>query len=116
MNKQRGLALSSLIFWCIGIALVALIGMKVVPSVMEYQTILKAIKTIASGSSNQSTVADIRKSYAGYASVNNISSVQPNDLEITKEGGVVVLSFSYEKRIPLFANVSLVIDYAGSSN
>jgi hypothetical protein len=29
--------------------------------------------------------------------------------------GAVVIGFDYEKRIPLFANVSLVIDYKGST-
>lgn len=116
MNKQRGLALSSLIFWCIGIALVALIGMKVVPSVMEYQTVLKTVKTVANEAGSQSTVADIRKSFSRYDEVNDFPSISAEDLEITKVGGEVVVSFSYEKRIPLFANVSLVIDYAGSSN
>ncbi|WP_026685357.1 DUF4845 domain-containing protein [Azovibrio restrictus] len=116
MNKQRGLALSSLIFWCIGIALVALIGMKVVPSVIEYKTVLNTVKTVANEAGAQSTVADIRKAFDKYDNVNDFQSVSAQDIEITKEGGQIVVSFSYEKRIPLFANVSLVIDYAGSSN
>lgn len=116
MNKQRGLALSSLILWCIAIALAALVGMKVVPSVLEYQSIIKAVKTVAKESSDQSTVADVRKAFGKYADVDNFSSVSAEDLEVSKDGGTIVVAFSYEKRIPLFANVSLVIDYSGSSN
>lgn len=116
MNKQRGLALSSLILWCIAIALAALVGMKVVPSVLEYQSITKAAKTVAKEAGAESTVADVRKAFGNYADVNDFTSVRPEDLEITKDGGMIVVAFSYEKRIPLFANVSLVIDYSGSSN
>jgi len=38
------------------------------------------------------------------------------DLEVTKEGNDIVVSVAYPKRIPLFGNVSLVIDFAASSN
>jgi hypothetical protein len=41
--------------------------------------------------------------------------VKPQDLEITKEGNEIVVSFAYEKRIPLFYNISVLIDFAGSS-
>jgi len=33
----------------------------------------------------------------------------------TKDGGKIVIEFGYEKRIPLFWNVSLLIDYKGST-
>lgn len=36
-------------------------------------------------------------------------------LEVTKDGGKIVIEFGYEKRIPLFWNVSLLIDYKGST-
>jgi hypothetical protein len=48
--------------------------------------------------------------------VSNFTKVEPVDLEITKEdGGEVVVRFAYLDKIPLFANVSLAIDYEGSS-
>ncbi|MGB4467074.1 MAG: DUF4845 domain-containing protein [Azovibrio sp.] len=116
MNKQSGLALSTLIVWGIGIALLALIGMKVVPSVLEYQGVLKTVKTIVNEASPAATVADIRAAFSRYDDVNDYPSVDAKDLEITKDAGQLVVSFAYEKRIPLFANVSLVIDFSGSSN
>ncbi|MBL8418370.1 MAG: DUF4845 domain-containing protein, partial [Dechloromonas sp.] len=36
MKYQRGVALSGLIFWGIIIALVAILGMKVAPTTIEY--------------------------------------------------------------------------------
>ena len=44
MKHQRGLALSQLIFWGIIIALAAVLGMKVVPTTVEYYKILKDAK------------------------------------------------------------------------
>ena len=36
-------------------------------------------------------------------------------LDVSKERGKIVASFDYDKRIPLFGNVSLVINYKGST-
>ena len=34
---------------------------------------------------------------------------------VVADGGKIVASFDYDKKIPLFANVSLVINYKGST-
>ena len=114
-KKQAGLALSGLIFWGIVVAMVAVTGMRVVPSVVEYQSILKSARSVANEAGEQAAVADIRAAFNRFRDVNGFDAVRGEDLEIAKEGGKVVISFAYEKKIPLFANVSLVIDYKGST-
>lgn len=114
MKYQRGVTLSGLLVWCFILFFVALLGMKVVPTVMEYYKIVKNIKTVAGNAAPEATVSDIRKSFDKYADVDYLE-FKSNQLDISKEDGKVVIEFAYEKRIPLFANVSLVIDYAGSS-
>lgn len=116
MKRQAGLALSTLVIWCVVIALGALLGMKLVPAFIEYQSLLKTVKTVVSEAPAEATVADIRKAFSKYDQINDFPSVDAQDLEITKEAGQIVVSFSYEKRIPLVANMSLVIDFSGSSN
>lgn len=115
MNRQRGVSLSGMLFWSIGIALVALLGMKVFPSVTQYFSILKAVKSVA-GSASGMTVPEIRKSFDRHASTGYITDINGSEIDISKDGNGVVISFAYEKRIPLFANVSLLIDYQGSSS
>jgi len=115
MNNQRGVALSGLLFWGIIITLVAVLGMKVGPEYLEYFKILKSVKSISAGAASQ-TVPEIRAAYDRYADVNYISTLKGTDLDISKENNNVVISFAYERRIPLFYNVSLVIDFEGSSS
>ncbi len=45
-----------------------------------------------------------------------MKSITGQDLEVTKEGGELVISFAYTKKVPLFKNVSLVFDFEGASN
>jgi hypothetical protein len=60
-------------------------------------------------------VAEIRKAFDRRANVDAITVVTPGELEISKDGGELVISFAYAKTIPLFANVSLLIDFAAST-
>jgi len=115
MRNQRGVALSGLLFWGIIIALVAVLGMKVAPEYLTYFKILKATKAIANSSSGK-TVPEIRASFGKYMDVEHVSTITPADLDISKEGNDIVIGFNYEKRVPLFYNISLLIDFQGSSS
>ncbi len=114
MRKQSGITLSGVLVWGIIIALVAVLGMKVVPEYVSYYKILKATKAVAAEAKDK-TVSEIRTSFGKYLEVEHESTIKPSDLDISKEGNQVVIAFNYEKRIPLFANVSLLIDFSGSS-
>ena len=48
MKKQRGVALSGLLFWSVILVLVAVLGMKVLPTYIEYTKILKDAKATIS--------------------------------------------------------------------
>ena len=114
-KKQLGVTLTGLMVSSVLIAIVALFGLKVVPEVMEYRTIMSAVKQVASGSNASTSVADVRKAFDRQANVDYISSIKGEDLEVTKDGATIVISFEYEKRIPLVANATLLLDFTGSS-
>ena len=114
-NSQRGV--SFLVIFLIGalLALVAVGAMKVGPAYGDFSTAKKAIVAIAASEGRTGSVAEIRKAFDRRAAVDNITVVTPGELEISKEGGDVVISFTYAQKIPLFANVSLLIDFAAST-
>lgn len=114
MKYQRGVAMSGLLLWSLIIIVLAVFGMKVVPSVIVYYKTLKDIHAVSTQASPDASVADIRKAYEKYADI-DVLELPSSQLDISKNNGKVVIEFSYEKRIPLLANVSLLIDYKGSS-
>jgi len=114
MKYQRGVALSGLIFWGIILVLVAVLGMKVAPTAIEYFKILKDSKAVVAQVGPDATVADVRKSFDKFAEIDMLE-FSGSQLDISKDGGKVVIEFAYEKRIHLFWNVSLLIDYKGST-
>ena len=114
MKKQRGVALSGLIVWGIIIAISSMLGMKVAPDVIDFYKIRKNVKATAMNA-NGKTVPEIRNIFDRYANVDGIRDFEGKDLDISKEGNAIVITFAYERRVPLFANVSLLIDFSGSS-
>ena len=115
MNDQRGLALSALLIWGIVIGLVAILVIRVLPDVIEYYKIRHAVKAVAADSGGK-TVSEIRQAYGKYAEVEHIKTFTPAELDVFKQDNQVVVAFSYERRIPLAGNVSLLIEFQGSAS
>jgi hypothetical protein len=111
-KRQRGLSLIGLLFWAVLVAMVALVVIRVLPTINEYTTIQRAVKKIAQES--PATVAEARKAFERQKDIEySISSIGPQDLQITKENDKVVIRFDYNKEIPLFEPVYLLIKYSG---
>ena len=114
-NKQRGI--SFLVVFLIGVvlALVAVGAMKIAPAYQDFMTAKKDMLAVAGSEGRTGSVVDIRKAFDRRADIDSITVVTGADLDISKDGGDTVISFAYTKKIPLFANVSLLIDFAASS-
>ncbi len=113
-NKQTGVSISGLIVVLVILAVLALFGFKVGPAVSEFFTAKNIIKTIAQ-EKRSGSVAEIRKAWDTRTMIDEVKVISANDLEVTKEGGDVVISFAYKKEVPLFSNVGLYIDFAANS-
>jgi hypothetical protein len=113
-RPQRGVTLFGLLFWAIVIGFLALVGLRVLPTVNEYFTIRRAVQTVAS--SGATTVPEIRAAFDKQVQIEySIASVTSKDLEITKLNDKVVIAFAYNKEIELMSPVYLLIKYEGRS-
>ena len=112
-DKQQGLSLVGLIVVLAIMGFAAIVGMKTVPAFAEYSAAKDAINLAkaAGGSPREMQVA-----FDKSADVNDIDAITGRDLVISKDSGETEISFEYEKRIPLFANVSLLFDFAGTTD
>jgi len=115
MKNQRGVTLIGMVVICIVIVIVVIGGLKIAPAYIEYFKIKKAVVAIAQANRG-GTVGDVRRAFELRSAIDDIDVIGPKDLEITKEGNDVVVSAAYSKRIPLFGNVNVVIDFAASSS
>lgn len=112
MYKQRGAGLSGLFLWSFVLFFVAVLGMKLVPVYREYAAIKSTLIAIGNDPILQNgTKAEIRRSFNKRAQIDDISVVDEGDIEFNKENGQVVLSIIYSVKTPLFANISLYLDF-----
>ena len=115
-NKQAGLSLIGLILISAVLIFVSIMFMKVVPALIDYYTILADIKAVSKYTSlREGGVAPVRAAYRKRMEVSLVKEIGPDDLDISKEGNDIVISFAYSKKIHLIANASLLLDFEGNT-
>jgi hypothetical protein len=110
--RQHGLSLVGLLFIGLIVVLLLLLGAKLVPAIVEYIAIERAVQKIKN---EGKTVGEIRAAFERHATIDDIKSITARDLDITKEGDRVVISYAYQYNIQLLDNVRLVIDFSGTT-
>jgi Tfp pilus assembly protein PilX len=112
IHTERGITMIGLMLWAIVVAFVALIVVRVLPTINEYSTILRAVQVIAK--SAPATVAEARNAFEKQKEIEySISSIGGKDLAVTKENEKVVIRFAYDKEVEIVEPVFLLIKYRG---
>jgi len=111
-STERGLTMIGLLLWAIVVAFVALIIVRVLPTINEYSTILRAVQKIAK--EEPASVAQVRAAFEKQKEIEySIASIGGKDLQVTKENDKLVVRFAYDKEVELFEPVFLLIKYRG---
>ena len=113
-THQRGMTLFGLAFWALLVGMIGYLLVRTLPTLNEYYTIQRTVDTVAK--SQPATVAAARQAFDKQRDLEySISSVTGSDLEVTKEDDRVVIGYAYDKLVPLFGPVYLLIKYEGRS-
>ena len=112
--QQRGVTLFGLMFWAILIGFGAYVVVRVLPTINEYVTIQRAVEKIAAA--QPGTVAEVRQAFDKQRELEySISELTGKDLVITKENDRVVISYAYNKEVPIYGPVYVLLKYEGRS-
>ncbi|HTJ96919.1 MAG TPA: DUF4845 domain-containing protein [Rhodocyclaceae bacterium] len=116
-SRQTGLSLVQLILVLILVGVVALLGFKVTPEYIEYFKIKADVNAVAqeANSKPNATVADVRMHFDRRAEIDHLRDFSSADLDVSKDGNEIVVSFSYQRKVHLFKNISVLIDFEGTS-
>ena len=115
MHKQKGMTFIGTVSMIAMIVFVAVILMKLAPYYAEHMTIKKIFKTVAEDASGKSKT-EIQEAYRKAASIDDIKSIDKTDLDISTGDGDTVISADYEVVVPLFGNVSALLEFSASSD
>ena len=115
-KNQSGMSIIGMALSAVLMGAALLVFLKVVPAVSEYMGVRRAISAVASGADpTTATVSQLRDAFTKRARIDDITSIDASELDITKEDGKIVITASYSRKIPLVSNVSLLIDFYATS-
>jgi len=110
---QRGISITGLIFVLAVLGVAGIFAMRLIPAYVEFNAIKKAAEQ---AKQSGGTVREMQAAFDRHADINNVEAIAGRDLVITRDSGTPEVSFAYEKRLPLAGNVSLAIDFAGTTD
>lgn len=116
-RKQRGATLIGMMFVGGAVVFIALIAMKIFPAYQEYFSVKTVIRAMNKESLNTMSKKEIMSSFDRRADTSYVSVIHGSDLTIGKNSaGETVVSAEYQVVKPLFGNVSVLLDFAISSD
>lgn len=90
--------------------------MKIIPVYIQDAEIKSILSSIVNDPDMQGAPSkSMRESFSKRAMMNNINIVTANDIEIVKDERGLSLSVSYEVKIPLTGNATLLLEFNPSS-
>jgi hypothetical protein len=115
--KQQGVTVVGMVLIAGAIVFVAIMALKLVPAYIEYASIQNHLRELARAPDTRSaSPAEIMAAFNRRAQIDDITAINGRDLDITREGGDVILSAYYEKRVKMVGNISACIEFEPSSD
>ncbi|MDT8990931.1 DUF4845 domain-containing protein [Curvibacter sp. APW13] len=108
-SLQRGITFFGLLFNAAVFGVLGVVTAQVVPTYIEYHAITRAAEAARGGQ----TPLEARDLFDKAAAINDIKSITGKDIEVSKEGEKVVVSFAYQREIHLAGPAYLTLKYSG---
>ena len=111
MRKQRGVTMIGWIFLLAPVAVVLYAGIRVAPEYMGYYKVIAALKESASQLKSDEALSPqtIRNAVGRRFETGYINNITAGDIEIKKGEAGWEMTCDYEKAVPLFGNLHLLM-------
>ena len=116
-DRQRGISFLGMLIVGALIVLVAITAIRIVPVYAEFMTVKKVLKAMKQDPLDTMTPKEIKVAFDKRASIDYLSVVTSDDLSISRsDSGATVVSVEYQVVKPLAGNMSVLMDFAASSD
>jgi hypothetical protein len=114
-TRQRGLSMLGFLFVAIVVVACVMLGFRVTPAYIEWYSVTKGLQDSLAETRDLSSAKEIRAAFQKHADAGYIDSVSGKDIDVTKDKNTVTASASWTRKLHLFANWSLVIEFEASA-
>jgi len=113
---QRGLSFGGFVFGAFLLVLLSIIGLKLIPAFIQNAQIKTVFgEIVRDPNMEKASPREIRNSFERRASIDAITVIKSEDIDIASDGGHLELSANYSVKIPLFGNASILLEFNPSS-
>ena len=112
-SPQRGLFGVAALGWLLLAALALTLLLKVAPGMSEHARLHTLVRGIAAASPADARA--VQEAFDAQKSAQRIESLAARDLVVTREEGILVISYAYDFKVVLVGPVSLLIRYEGTT-
>lgn len=110
-NMQRGLSsIILLVILAVG-GTVLMVVFSVGPLYLDNYFVNGALQTLEGSNSHRMSDKEIRKKVNNSFTVNNVRGLDIRSLKVERQRTRTLVTFNYEKRVHLFGNLSVVVDF-----
>jgi hypothetical protein len=116
MRKQRGVTMIGWIFLLIPLGIVLYAGIRLTPEYLNYYKVVTAMKETANQMKGDDTIspAAVRSALQRRFETGYIETPSVNDMPVTKGENGWEIAADYERVVPLFANLHLLVTFKTS--
>lgn len=111
-GRQHGFSKFGLLMTLVVLVTGLTFGLKVLPIYIDHNFVRgQAESLVESGRAATLTQAEIRSEVGNSLRVNNIRDFDLNSITSTRNNGAAVITIVYERRVPLFSNMDVVVSF-----
>ena len=111
-QRQQGMTFIGLLCILTLVGVIGYAGLRLVPLYLNYMKIARTMESAAAEFKGEAAGIDgVRKSLDRHWAIEDITTVEYKDIEITKEDGGLQLHLAYDDSVPYLANVSLSVHF-----
>jgi hypothetical protein len=115
-RRQRGVTAIGWMFLLIPIAIVLYAGIRLTPIYLNYMKVARSLEQVqdSTESSEIPTAVAARRAVERYFDIEGVEFPTIEDLGVRRESGQWIIDATYEDSAPLFANISISVEFSKS--
>jgi Domain of unknown function (DUF4845) len=115
-GRQRGLTILGFLLVAAVVVIFAMVGFRVVPSYIEYQSVRKALDdTMRGGSADPNNPAAFRAELARRLQTSYVEDVKAADVLLQRSGTQLTAELAWERRLHMFGNMYILLEFEATS-
>jgi len=112
-HTQRGITFIGWLLLLAPLVILLYAGMRLTPVYLNYMNVSKALSQVSSQAKSSSGMSpvELRTSIEKNFDVQGIEHPTPKDIDVHREGEHMVAVADYEDVVPMFGNISLLVQF-----